>query len=137
MALSSKAGTVKLPWSLLPPYYREPAVASSPVSIGKEIVPHMSPQTPRKERLRMLKTVLGTDTGRDSKLFEEGKEYDLPMGPHPLPDFGAVALEEGWAEKVEGNPIQPKVEQMPQLKPEHDPDPGAEQTSQPKGGKRK
>jgi hypothetical protein len=44
-------------------------------------------------RVKMLRSMTGTTDESRSQYFEEGAEYVLPTGPHPLPDFGVVALQ--------------------------------------------
>jgi len=75
-------------------------------------IQHGSPLQPlRWVHVKMLKTEIGTIDGIQTQAFMAGKEYDLPAGPHPRPDCGAVFIEMKSAVEV-GKHYVPTLEEI-------------------------
>jgi len=99
MALKNDA---EVPWFLQPPYFTPKLRNTNVTTIGQQIEPHNAslPVPDGYKRIRITADTIGTADGLRTKLFKKGEIYDLPMGPHPKPDFGAVVLEQKWGEEV-------------------------------------
>jgi hypothetical protein len=63
-------------------------------------------------KIRMLKAAKGSEEGISTRLYEAGREYDLPDTDRGL-DLALVFIHEKWAEEVKNRPVAPENRAIP------------------------